>query len=302
MPLRYLLAFLAMCLVWGNHFVVLKLTLGEATPPIFYAAIRMSVLALILSPLLRLHKGQMRYIIPAGVCLGGLNYAFMFSAIPKTNASIVAIVLESYVPIVMILSTLFLHERIGWRRIAGMIAAFSGVMVIASAKGSGDFGVAPLLGIFLAFCTAVAEAVGAILVKSTKGVKPLSLLAWFALVGSVVLWSATLILEQGQGAALNPDNRFGLFAALAYSVVLASLFGHSTYYWLISKLPVSQVSSATIVATLVGVVSSILILKEPLGWQLLVGGVMVIAGVWVIIQRSAHDDKTPTETIAPAEN
>ena len=302
MQLRFLLAFLAMCLVWGFHFVVLKLTVGEDAPPLFYAALRMSILALILSPLLRIHKGQMIRILLAGICLGGLNYAFMFSAITRVNASVVAIVLESYVPIAMVLSVIFLHEKIGWRRVGGLVAALAGVVLIGSAKGVASLGVAPLLGIAFTFATAISEAFGAILVKSTRDVKPLALLAWFALVGSVVLWTATLLFEENRMLALQGENRWPFMAALAYSVLLASLFGHSTYYWLLSKFPVSRVSPSTIVATLIGVMASVAILNEPLTWQLIVGGVMVISGVWVIIRRSAHDDKTPADSIAPAEN
>ena len=51
MSARELGLLFSVCLIWGFHFVVMKLAVG-AVPPMFYAAIRMAVVALILSPFL----------------------------------------------------------------------------------------------------------------------------------------------------------------------------------------------------------------------------------------------------------
>ena len=49
---------IGMCAVWGFHFVVIKLAVAQA-PPIFYAAIRMTLVAALMSPFLRWRRGAM---------------------------------------------------------------------------------------------------------------------------------------------------------------------------------------------------------------------------------------------------
>lgn len=302
MPVRELIMLFLMCIVWGMHFVVIKTTVGVLAEPLFYAALRMSCVALILSPLLKWHKGQMVKIALAGCCLGAINYALMFSGFQFASASTGAMVMELYVPISMVLAVIFLKERIGLPRITGLIVALAGVMLIVSGQaGDGPGGAAPLLGCLLLVGAMFSEASGAIFVKRIDGVKPLELLGWFALVGAGVLWSGTLLFEQDQFRAFKSETLWQFLPALAYTVFGASLFGHTTYYWLIQRLPVNQVASSTLLATIVAVSGGVFILGEPLTWQFLVGGAMTLAGVGIILIRTTPR-QPPASSITPLDN
>ena len=306
MPIRELAMFLVMCLVWGSHLVVVKATAGPVVDPIFYAAVRMSLVALILSPLLKIHKGQMRRIAAAGLCLGGLNYALMFTGLNFANASVGAITLELYAPVAMVLSVIFLKERVGVPRILGLAFAIAGVALIAASSRQDGMGSAPLFGIALLVGAAVSEASGAILVKTITGVKPFELLGWFAIFGAAFLWGATALVERDQLAVFDTGSTTMLFAgALAYTVLGASLFGHTTYYWLIQRLPVNQLSSSTLLISLFAIAGGVFFLGEPLTWQFFVGGAMTLGGVGTILLRTrarrsptpeAASAVTPTET------
>jgi len=50
-------------------------------------------------------------------------------------------------------------------------------------------------------------------------------------IGSIVLWPLSLILETGQMSAFAPDTRVNFGLALIYSVLLVSLVAHGSYYW-----------------------------------------------------------------------
>ncbi len=56
-----------MTLVWGAHFSVMKVSFGGVVDPIFYAAVRMSIVALLLTPFLKIYRGQMKRVLIAGV-------------------------------------------------------------------------------------------------------------------------------------------------------------------------------------------------------------------------------------------
>ncbi|MEE2692923.1 MAG: EamA family transporter [Pseudomonadota bacterium] len=287
MSARDLTVLVAMCVVWGLHFVVIK-TASDAVPPIFYAALRMTLVALLLSPFLRWRPGRMRTVLAAGVCYGGLNYSLMFTGISMATASAASVAIELYAPFATILSVVFLGEKVGWRRVGGIALAFAGVTLIALGKNGapGDESRAAL-GVGLVACAALTEACGSILVKSTNGFRPHELLAWFGVIGTIILWSATALFERGQVAAFDASNKAMLAGAVVYSAIGASIFGHTAYYWLLQRLPVSQVSPSALLVTLFAVGFSVLLLGEPFTLRFFIGGAMALTGVGVILFRSA---------------
>lgn len=282
MSVREFLVLGLVCLIWGLHFIVMKVTIGTTTDALFYAAVRMTIVAIILIPWLSWHKGMMVKVLCAGLGYGALNYAFMFPALGMTTASAAAVAIELFVPFSIILSVIFLGERIGPRRIFGIVLAFTGVALIAMGKPAEAAGPLFLLGIFMMAGAAMSEAVGAVLVKSVSGVSPLQLLAWFSVVGSVVLWPLTLMFEDNQMRALASDNRWAFAAALAYSAVLVSIVAHGSYYWLLQRLPIYIVSTSGLMTTVVAVIASVIILREPLTPAFAVGALLTLFGVGFI--------------------
>lgn len=265
----------------------MRVTVDGGVEPLFYAALRMSLVALILVPKLKWHKGVMRNVLIAGACYGGFNYAFMFPAMGITTASAAAIAIETYVPFSIILSVIFLGERIGLPRIAGIVLAFAGVALISLAKPPEEAGTYFVLGVALMLCSGFSEAVGAVMVKTVKSVGPLELLAWFAIMGSLILWPLSFALEDNQMAAFKGDTLLPFLMALTYSVVLVSIVAHASYYWLLQRLPIYQVAGAGLMTTVVAVLAGIVLLGEPATWPLLVGAAMTICGVTLILLRDA---------------
>ncbi len=293
MSVREFLVLMIVCLIWGLHFIVMKVTVGGVAEPLFYAAVRMSLVALVLLPKLKWHPGLMPLILPAGLAYGALNYAFMFPALGLTTASAAAITIELYVPFSIILSVIIFKDRIGWFKIAGISLAFAGVAIVATAGPPEAAGPYFLLGIIMIACAAMCEAVGAVLVKKVAGVKPLELLAWFAVIGTLVLWPLTFMLEDNQMAAFSPETRLPFFWALVYSGLLVSIVAHGSYYWLLQRLPIYIVSTSGLMTTLVAVASSIIILKEPLTLPLIIGAMMTLMGVGLILWRNRSVKPAP---------
>ncbi|MBB5518331.1 DMT family transporter [Amphiplicatus metriothermophilus] len=295
MSLREFFVLLAICTVWGLHFVVVKTAVG-AVPSIFYAAMRMSLVALVMAPFLRWRPGQMGRVLTAGLCLGAANYALLFTGLRHATASASAVAIELYVPFATILSVVFLGEKVGWRRALGVALAFVGVAIIALGRGEARLG----FGVGLVALAAFVEACGAILVKRATGFRPHELLAWFAATGSAALWAATWALERGQGAALAASDHLMVFGAVAYSALGASIFAHTAYYWLLQRLPVSQAAVSGLLTTLLAVAFSIALLGEPLTWRFAVGGTIALAGVGLVLLRSAKKAPIIAASAPPA--
>ena len=303
MSIREFAVLLIMCAVWGFHFVVIKVAIGEL-PPMFYAAIRMTLVAMVMAPFLRWHAAMMTRVIAAAFCLGALNYALMFNGLGLATASGAALAMELYVPFATFLSVIFLGETIGWRRILGIALAFIGVAVIAvghehESGASAAFGI----GIGMVVIGAFVEAVGAIFIKKVDGFKPFQLLAWFSLVGAVSLWMLTFAIETGQQQAWADADKTLIISAIIYSAIGGSIIGHGSFYWLLQRLPLSVVAPSTLLVTIFAIMSGILFLGDPFGPRLIIGALLAFAGVGLILLRNATkaDNKKAivSEEIAP---
>ena len=297
MSLREFCVLMLVCGIWGLHFVVIKFTVADmGVPPLFYAALRVSLLAFILLPFLKWHRGQMKSVLIGGLGFGALNYAFMFPALELTTASAAAIAIELYMPFSIILSVLFLGERIGLWRISGAALAFIGVVLIGMGAPTETAGQGFILGIVFIACAAMAEAVGAISVKSVKSVGPVQLLVWFGIVGSCVLWPLTLLLEEGQMSAFAPEARLKFGLALIYSVLLVSLVAHGSYYWLLQRRPIHTIAPSGLMTTVIGVAAGIWILGETPTPILFIGALITLSGIAIILWR--NKEKAQSEGVA----
>lgn len=284
---------LMICTIWGLHFTVMRTAIGEFDiPPLFYAAVRMTLVALLMLPFLKWHPGQMGPVLIGGLGFGALNYAFMFPAMGMTTASAASVAIELYMPFSVLLGVLILGERIkGWS-IAGIVLAFLGVVVIGL-MGEGRDVAGPLfvLGLVLIAGGALSEACGAIAVKRTRDIKPSQLVAWFAVVGTIVLWPLTLLLESDQTTVFQAETRLPFLAALAYSVLLVSILAHGSYYWLLSRLPIQVVAPSGLLNTVIGVAGGILLLNEPPSIGLFAGVAITLSGVAIVIWRNNRKTK-----------
>ncbi|GAB4538511.1 MAG: DMT family transporter [Parvularculaceae bacterium] len=274
------LLLVAACVVWALHYSVAKLAV-ESAPPLFYGAMRMMLLALVLAPLLKIHFGRMRRILAAGLCLGGINFALFFVGMTYASPSAAAIATQLGAPFAALLSVLILGERIGWRRILGISAAFLGVAMISFKPET----TALDIGVVIVAASILLEAVGAIFVKQLTGIPPLRLQAWFGVIGAVTLASLSAVFEQGQLRAL-AEGGPALFGMVAFSALGASLFSFSIYYWLLQRHDVSHVAPATLMTPVMAIGFGVVLIGDAITPIMAAGAATTLAGVAVVMLRS----------------
>ncbi|MFO1465237.1 MAG: DMT family transporter [Steroidobacteraceae bacterium] len=271
---------LFICLIWGFNLIAVKMGLGEF-PPIFFAFLRFASLAIVLAPVLRLHREQMGALVIAAVLCGALNFGVLFYGMSLTdNVAMVAIASQLGLPFTTLLSIALLGEVVRWRRWLGIALSFAGVLIMGFDPRVFRQGVALLLVIAAAFIGAL----GTIAIKRVQGVRPIELQAWFAMSSWPALLILTLWLEHGQADSLRHASAVGWFA-VGYVAFLSSLVAHTGYYHLIQRYPVSSVAPLTVLSPLFSVIFSITLLGTPLTMRLLLGGGVTLAGVVIIALR-----------------
>lgn len=267
-------------LVWGFNIVAIKLSV-DRFPPVFLSFLRFLIVGLVVWPWLRLRRGEMRWLLTAAICGGGLQFALMFSGVALSGSmSSVAIAGQLGVPFATLLSVALLGERIRWRRWLGIGLSFAGVVVL----GFNPVVFASWPGLLTIVVAAFIGAVGLVAVKRVHELEPLELQAWLAWASLPLLLPLSLWLEDGQLESLSRAGAIG-WGALLYSALLASLVAHTAYFALIRRYPVSSVAPVTVLAPLFSVLFSVLLLGDMLDWRMAVGGLMTLSGVAVIVVR-----------------
>ncbi|RFA27285.1 hypothetical protein CAI21_14675 [Alkalilimnicola ehrlichii] len=270
---EYALATLV-ALLWGGNFVAVKLG-TETFPPIFLLALRFTIVAAVMVPFVRRPPRHCwKAVVLVSVALGVFHFGLMFMGIARVDASTAAIATQLGVPFSTVLAVIFFRDVLGWRRILGILVAFSGVAILAgSPQVSGAWG-----GLLIIVAAAFAWAVANTLIKYLGPLDPFMLTGWMALLAVPQLLLLSFAVEQGQLQSLLTATSVG-WAAVIYTAIGSSVVAYTLWYSLINKNPVSQVVPFTLLAPVFGILAAAVILGEPLTLPLVLGGLVTISGV-----------------------
>ncbi len=273
-------ALLLVAAVWGMNFAVVKVGLAEL-PPIFFVALRFAAVAAVLLPFVRLSRNKLPQLVALSVTLGGLHFSMMFIGLRGLDVATSAIAIQLQVPFAAILAAIVFKDKLGWRRLLGMAIAFGGVALIA---GEPRFG-GNLLPLVLVVSAALVWSIANIQIKALGDeVDVFALSAWVALLAAPQLFLVTFLFEDGQVDALLAAS-WRAWGAIAYQVVLVTIFGYGVWYSVMRRHPINQVMPFTLLVPLFGVLSGIIFLDERLTVPMLIGSAATIAGVAIIVVR-----------------
>jgi O-acetylserine/cysteine efflux transporter len=281
MALRDFALLMAMCLVWAVNNIISKYVVSDlAVPPLFYAAARFVIVAVVLIPFLRPAPRPLWRLMLAAFLMGGGNFGLMFVGLKYSTASTAAVVLQLGMPITLILSVLFLGERIRWRRGLGIALTFAGVLTVMWNPA----GFALSTGLLLVAGATVMSGIGVVLTKQIEGMRPITFQAWVGLVSVAPMALLSAWLEPGQvDAAIAAGWPF--WAALLFSALVVSVGAHTLYVTLLQRYEANLVSALILVTPLATIGLGVAVLNEPFGPRMAIGSVLALAGVLIIALR-----------------
>lgn len=178
---------------------------ADAFPLFLTGALRLGVAALALAPLLFLHRDRLSHIARRDwieiAIIGGVGIVaftlFLMTGMQRVNGVIGAVIMALSLAAMAVASFLFMGNALGWRKIAAVVLAVAGVVVInvsgESIEASGWTLVLGSLMVFLAVCSQTAYSlVGkrVMMDLSPMVVLPLAVLIAFALFLGPGLWQA----------------------------------------------------------------------------------------------------------------
>jgi O-acetylserine/cysteine efflux transporter len=197
------------------------------------------------------------------------------------DAATSSIAVQLQTPFAAIMAAFFFDEKLGWRRIAGMIVAFAGVLLIAGEPRFSE-NPWPLLSVIAA---AFVWAAGNIQVKALgDSIDAVTLNGWIAILAAPQLLIASWLIEGPQWGSI-PDASWVGWAALLFQAVVIAIFTYWIWYNMMRRYPVNQVMPFTLLLPMIGVAAGALMRDEAVTWQMIVGGLATVVGVGIIVLR-----------------
>ena len=284
MPPSHIAIALGTALLWGFGFVTSKYG-ADHMPPLFFLALRFTLMALMLLWFVRPPAGRWLAVSLFALTMGAGHFGLFYVALNiGVEASTAAIIWLTQVPLSALLAGIFLRERPGWMALLGIAIAFGGaVLLVGEPRHTGN-----AVGIALMFGSSIAWAVANVQVKRLTDISPLALNGWMSAISALLLFPLSFALEEGQIASLlQPDWR--LHGSLVYQVVGSTLLAYWAWYYLLAHNKVATVAGFMLLVPVVGVIFGVFILGDPITWQTLVGGAIIVSGVALIVLKRAPE-------------
>jgi drug/metabolite transporter (DMT)-like permease len=242
-------------------------------------------------------RGLPRRGLVAGLAMGAIGYAtqagLFFGALERMDASLLALILYVYPALVLIAAVALGRERASARRVAALVIALAGVVLVLAGAASGSLdalGTAMGFGAALAYTIYIlcGDRVGA-------GVPPLTLAA-LVCVGATVTFAIASLFRGGPELGYGAEGWLWLGAMALVSTVGAIL----TFFAGLARVGPSAASILSTVEPVVTVALAAAVFGETLGAVQLAGGALVLGAVVVMQWPGARQERSRRETPALA--
>jgi drug/metabolite transporter (DMT)-like permease len=271
---------------WGISFVSTKAVL-DTLNPYTLLVLRFAIGALFLLMLLLL-KGYrltipLKY-IPHLIILGVLgvfiHQVIQAMALLTIDASSAGWMISFSPVFTVILSMIFLHEKMTVPKALGMIIAITGVLMVTASRSGHSFGFAVNIGYILMILSTLNWAVYSVLLKKLHIELPSLVITYYMCVLGFCLTFPFLIRNRGWESISLLSNVE--WAHLVFLGVFVS--GIAYWYWAkaLEVLDASKVSMFLYLEPVTTLIAAILLLHEKIVFISILGGVIIIMGVVIV--------------------
>jgi O-acetylserine/cysteine efflux transporter len=270
--------------IWGVNFVVIDEGLRDL-PPLLLTALRFLACAP-LALIVPRPTAKLRFVLGYGIVLGVVKFGLLFTAMAHgMPAGLASLVLQLQALFSLALAALLLGERPTRAQAAGAVIATAGMALLAS---GGTGGSVALAGMLMTIGAAAAWGFANVIVRASGETRPLSMLVWSSLVPPLPLLGLSTIVD-GPHDVAHALSHLTLRALLAigYVAYVSTLVGFGLWNRLIGIYSVSRVAPFSLLVPIFGLTAAWIALGEPLTWRLAGCALLVLAGLGLVIRKTA---------------
>lgn len=290
-----LAAFVATSVLAGGNAVGVRFSNRELAP-LWGAGLRFSLAAAVLLAVMAVRRLQ----FPRGRALAGallyglinfgLTFALAYYALVRLHAGLGQTLLALVPLATLLLAVAQRQERL---RLASMVGTFLALAGVAVISGFSLGEALPFFSLLAALGAVLCFAEAAILVKAFPPVHPVTMNGVGMATGAVFLLIASLVA----GDPWELPQRTATWLAVVYLVLVGSVVVFVLYLVVLKYWEASRVAYGFVITPIVTVLLSAWLDDEPIRAGLVLGGLLILAGVYVGALRSARARPVPAETV-----
>ena len=293
-----------MALCFGGTWVAGAVAVDGA-PPFAIAALRFGIASILLfawaklarRPLTPLHRRDLPLVMGLGLtAIAGYNWLFL-TGLTLAPASDGAIIAPGLAPVfTAVLAGALLRERLGVRGFVGLGVAVLGLLLVVGPAGGADG--QRLLGDLMFLAGAACWGVYSVLSRiASRRFSPVSTTVYGTAFGTAVLLPLA-VLEGGLGDL--PSAPIASLAGIGYLAVFGTVGAFLLFNLGVARIGAARASAFALLVPVIGVLSSVALLGERLGPLTVLGGAVVLIGLWLVEHRgSTHQPATKPKEANP---
>jgi drug/metabolite transporter (DMT)-like permease len=272
---RGLALFVAMCVIWGIPYLLIKVSL-DGLGPVDLVFVRFVIGALVLVPIalsrveVRPILRRWRWIVAYTIVEMGVPWILLSDAELRISSSLSGL-LVSTVPLLGVGIGLLTRsqERYGWRRMLGLVAGLVGVGVLVGFNVSSS----TVGAIFEVLGVAVCYAIGPLIIS-----RRLSDLPALGVIAASLLLAAVAYAPAAVTQLPHAWPSGEVVAAVATLGLLCTALAFLLFFALIAEVGPVRATVTTYVNPAVAVTLGVLLLREPFTAGIAVGFVLILGG------------------------
>jgi O-acetylserine/cysteine efflux transporter len=276
-PFGYILALLVV-LVWGFNFVVIKVGLEDISPFLIGFA-RFFLTSIPAVFFIKRPAAPFKMVVWYGLVMFALQFSLLFIGMyAGVTPGLASLLLQLHVFFTVFLAMLFFGETLHLWQIVGALVSFSGIGLVAMNLG----GSLTITGFLLVLGAAASWGAGNVISKKIGKVNMVSLVIW----GSLIAWPPLLVISlmvEGTDKVLHTFQHLTWVSggAVLYITYLSTIFGFGIWSWLLHHHPLGTIAPFTLLVPILAMLSSYLVLGEPLQSWKIFAALLVIAGLCI---------------------
>lgn len=295
--------------IWGSSFLLIRIGVRELRP-IEVVFIRTAIAAIGLGLVIALRRvpiptdwrniraliiiGLGNVVAPFALISWGEQYITSgMAAVLQSTAALFTLVVAHFT---------FADERITLRKIIGLLAGFIGVVVLFG----GELGISSEEGINLAVLGQLAIVAASAFYatftaysrKIIQGTVAPVVMAGGTMIVAAIATAPFALFTEGGFTPLRQGISNDILLAVITLGFVNTFIAYLFYYFVVRELGASRASMVTYIVPVVGVVLGALLLAEEVGLSLVIGTVLIFAGIAIVnLRRPARKQITPAAPV-----
>jgi drug/metabolite transporter (DMT)-like permease len=289
-----------MLVIWTINFIVGKITLRHI-PVLTLVSFRLVLASIVMTMIYVCTPRKTPFdrsdgplfivlgIIGVVMNQGGFTYGLNF-----TSAGHSSIIIAIAPVMVLILARMVGLETISRRKAIGISLCFIGAIVLAAENGFTAIGSQTLKGDLITLQSVLGYSIFVIMAKRVEHKYDTVTLNFFNfLVAGIIL--LPLAIREGLRLDWQSVGWTG-WLGLAFMSICSSVISYLIYYWALRHMEASRLAATTYVEPVFVPILSVLLLGEHFTSHLLIGGALVLVGVYVT-ERALGEQAVPPEPV-----